>query len=719
MKRHFQKSTVLSCCFLMSAFLLAATPNQKVSSQTQNKERFLPGADSYRVSFELQTARRYATRYLKETRTLQIRVVPARAKEFDASQHYDTQYVNRVVIEEQNSDVIINLQLKNAPLGWMVTSQNNPWRLLVDIWRTEPFVPDNLSSAWNWQSEASSLKPNGELASDTKSENNVPAIKPNVEQAVAPLALPATSVSPINAAEQKSKDTLPENFGRIDIVVKTESNKLADLQRRVGLNFGAESEFDTAVGLAEQLYKNDMTTQATNLFRRVAAISEVRFKEEPRTLWLAAESAYLSKAWDLSTDYLRALVLKHPRSEYASLGKLRLLDIEFLSLNMPNSTAIPEKIANQYAELALAETSTWQAKIAATLRVLHGHIDLRPTAANMYQQNLGACVTRSLVTFELRKNCAYIQTRNALEKSDILSADAEILRFKSFVPNDPRTPALEQIVQASIRAMLEESMRNKNWESWLQFEKKARAPLLEFSLKEPKMVFARAESWENAGEPKKAATLYSLYSDQATDDKQKDEANAIVSKLSIKARDNKKANLYLNRLTASDSRKDSGLSDRALAAVRDIALPPYRNKTALRIVMDEISAGRFVERDLQSMIYYAQENRGNSFGDSMIEKIVTYPPRNDNENKTVEETIMKYADYLRNTNKNSKAGEVYMQVANLNKSEKRAEAAYKAGLSFSRAGLLEKARSSWQMAAGDLNDKRYAPLARERLETLR
>lgn len=718
MKRHLQNSTVLSCCFLMSAFLIAATPSQKVSSQSQNNERFLPGAESYRVSFELQTARRYATRYIKETRTLQIRVVPARAKEFDASQHYDNQYVNRVVIEEQNSDVIINLQLKNAPLGWMVTSQNNPWRLLVDIWRTEPFVADNLDTAWNWQTEVDSSEGHSaNVTASPKLEGKVPAIKPSVEQAAAPIAAPIKP--PVNVTEQKSKDTLPENFGRLDIVVKTESDKLADLQRRVGLNFGAESEFDTAVGLAEQLYKNDMTTQATNLFRRVAAISESRFKEEPRTLWLASESAYLSKAWDLSTDYLRALVLKHPRSEYASLAKLRLLDIEFLSLNLPNATAIPEKIANQYAELALAETSSWQAKIAATLRVLHGHIDLRPTAANMYQQNLVACVTRSLVTFELRKNCAYIQTRNALEKSDILSADAEILRFKSFVPNDSRTSALEQIVQASIRTMLDESMRNKDWESWLQFEKKARSPLLEFSLKEPKMVFARAEAWENAGEPKKAATLYSLYSDQATDDKQKDEANAIVAKLSVKARDINKANLYLKRLSASDSRKDAGLSDRALASVRDIALPPYRNKTALRIVMDEISSGRFVERDLQSMVYYAQENRGSAFGDSMIEKIVTYPPRNDNETKTVEETVMKYADYLRNTNKNSKAGDVYMQVANLNKSEKRAEAAYKAGLSFSRAGLLEKARSSWQMAAGDLNDKRYAPLARERLETLR
>lgn len=79
---------------------------------------------------------------------------PARASEFDVSRFYDTRYIHRVVVEETNGDVILSFQLKNAPLAWLVTPQENPWRLVVDIWKTEPIEPRSFEQEWKWQDDA-------------------------------------------------------------------------------------------------------------------------------------------------------------------------------------------------------------------------------------------------------------------------------------------------------------------------------------------------------------------------------------------------------------------------------------------------------------------------------------------------------------------------------------------------------------------------------------
>ena len=123
------------------------------SSKIKKENKISPsivGDDSYRLVFELNQPRRYATRFIKETRTLQIRIIPARSSEFNATSFYDTRYVKRVLIHEDKSEVIVDIQLKNVPIGWVVATQNKPWRIIVDFWRTEP-EEKNLEADWNWQ----------------------------------------------------------------------------------------------------------------------------------------------------------------------------------------------------------------------------------------------------------------------------------------------------------------------------------------------------------------------------------------------------------------------------------------------------------------------------------------------------------------------------------------------------------------------------------------
>lgn len=721
------KSSLKFVTLISGVVPLAFLPAMAVTDATarNSASQFVPGSDSYRVSFELKSPRRFATRFIREKRTLQIRVVPAKASEFEASRFYDTKYVRRVLIEEQNGDVIVSLQLKDFNLGWLVTSQENPWRILVDLWRTAPSKNKSLDEEWNWQE--------GQFNLASTAPHSVDTTKPS-SQSIQPIQttpvvdVPSVASEPVDAATPQSgvpvdrilsNAAFPENFGRLDTPVKTSGERLAELQKKAGMVLGSAIEYQAASALAEELYKTDQIAGAVTLYRRMAALSEAQFKENPRTMWLAGESAYLAKNFDLSTDYLRALLLRHGQSEFASLAKLRLNDIALLQKSANPNNVIDEKISSSYAEIALAETSAWEARIAATMRLLHNDNNFNYDAAKLYQQNLNACVNRSLLPFDMRKNCAYIQTRSAVEKSDILSADAEIQRFRRMAPNDSRIARLEENVQKNIRSLLADVNERKTWDSWIAFEKKARPELLDFTLKDPDMMFARAESWEAAGEPKKAAQLYAVHWQLAQDERKKDETAAVTARLFYKSNDYSKADTYLRRLETSDYRRGNGLGDRAVGAMREIALPPYRNKRALRILMDEITAGRYVEHSLSALVNFAQMQKGTGAADTLHEKILAHPPKDQDEANTVETVTLQYADDLRNSNRNARAADMYHAVANTNKSGRRAEAAYKAGLAYARAGQLEKAKTSWQMAASDVNDKRYASLAAERLERLK
>jgi Mg-chelatase subunit ChlI len=84
-----------------------------------------------------------------------------------------------------------------------------------------------------------------------------------------------------------------------------------------------------------------------------------------------------------------------------------------------------------------------------------------------------------------------------------------------------------------------------------------------------------------------------------------------------------------------------------------------------------------------------------------------------------EDALMNYAEVLRNQGRLVKSADTFLAVANLDNGKNRAEAAYKAGVVYFRAGLLEKATSSWNIAANDLENSKFSALATERLNRIR
>ncbi|KAB8031897.1 tetratricopeptide repeat protein [Fluviispira multicolorata] len=713
---------------------------------------FLAGEDSYRMIFELGEPRRYATRFINETRTLQLRVIPARAEEFNSTSFYDTRFVKRVNIKEDKSEVIINIQLKNLPIGWVVATQNKPWRILIDFWKTEP-ENKNLEADWNWQPDfidglskenIPEIMPNYTIKEKENSDKNfVPTIRSQVviQQSEKPkirqfpnkentknniketenikktnITLPERNISEV---KNNKEYNLPEIYGRLELVKPISEHRMTMLQAQMGAVFGGKEEFEIGKNFADELYKSGNEEQALSIYRRLVALSEKNFKLDPRILWNAGESAYLTRNFDLANDYFRSLLLNSPGSEFAALAKLRILDIDELSNSKTKGMGKTGfQNAEKYSEMALYDKNPLIVKIASSLRVLNNLVDEKPQAVKTYQQNLDACVTSGSIPFDLLKNCAYNKIRSSVEKENINDADAAVQQFKKLVAGDKRSVLLEQIVNSRVKDLLKNTAQNKQWEVWTRFEKGARQTLLQFTYSDSDALYTRAEAFDAVGEVQKSIQLYSAFWQASPDQKRKNEAAALVARLNYQSNKPSEAEIYLRRIEQDEKRKTEGLTDKTVQALRELSVAPYRNKIALRLLLDEMKLGRYVERDLPTLGEWARALRGTPDVEPLYEKILAFPAKSLDEIQTVETSIMQYAEDLRDSGRFAKSGDMFLAMANLAQGTHRAEAAYKAGVVYARVGLFDKAKTAWLLAANDTNDKRYSSLASERLDRL-
>jgi hypothetical protein len=737
--------------FFILVFFVACGVWCRVLVYSQEKEvkkekkllNFNVGEDSYRLIFELGDPRGYSTRFIQETRTLQLRVSSARAEEFASTAHYDTRFVKRILILEEKSEVIVSIQLKNIPIAWVVATQDKPWRILIDFWRTET-EPRELETEWNWQPDYVNGFINFSLAEGSFLTKNYQEIFQDQKVATSGKNLNKQILNKDDKIYSENKNTLkeekefeikkekfldnkkleknnyfPEIYRRLNVNDSLSEDRKAQLNAQMGAAFGSKDEFLVASKLAKIFYQSGHEEQSLGVFRRLSALSESGLKKDPQLLWYAGESAYLTKNFSLANDYFRSLVLNFPDSFESFFAHLRLTDIDELENSFEKGHGkTSRRNLQKYSEMALSEKIPQEVKIAATLRVLSGVIDENPAAAKIYQQNLDTCVSLNSISFDLLKNCAYNKTRASIEKDSIYTADQAVQWFKKRVPNDQRSLELEKIVARRVKDFLQKVSETQQWEEWVHFEKSARPALIEFSFKESAFLFKRAEAFEAVGENEKAAQLYTVFLKASLDQKKKNEAASLASRLFYRMNKASEALNLLNKIEQDRVRKTEGLTDRSVEALKEISVAPYRNRTALLLLLDDMKLGRYVERDLLTLAEWAQRLRGTPEVELLYGKILAYPAKSVDETQTVEASIMQYAEDLRNLGRFSSSGDMFLAVANLSQGTRRAEAAYKAGVVYARSGLFEKAKTAWLLAANDTNDKRFSSLASERLDRL-
>lgn len=680
---------------------------------------------SFRLSFVFGTPRRYASRYLAASRILQLRVTPARSEEFQPAEYYDGRFVHRVIIKESKGEVFIDLQLKNLPTDWVITHQESPWRILVDLShkagadsRTKAQNPD-----WEWSgffassnSEAPKSAPN--LTIEAPPAIEIPQIaEPDLvtsnaatKAAISPPDKKSTAaMSEANSIPAEAPEPAEKQSGILSRFLVTESG--VERPEAAGANASAAH--------AEELFLRGQHDAALNSYRRLAGLAQREFVTDPKSLWYAAESAIQVRRYDAARDYLLTLKRSNPTSIYSHYAALRLLD-----LDQSESTDAPQKkidlFAPKYLELAQQTGAPWIVKAMASLRFS----ELKPSGIPAEQTaallpSFENCLREARLDQGIKRDCAYQLFKYNLKTDDLVAAQKTIKDYEATWPGDSRVTAEKNALEKRMSSFIESLQTPENYLAWNKVERNSSPEWIAFTNKNPELLRKRAAGWERSDKPQQALGLYERAADAQSEPKSKMALLAKVANIAQKSNNTARANQALSKIQALPERTLTGLGAEDYALIREIALPPSNNKAALKLVLDDMFKGFHAENDIRTIVSLAEQLDGSREADFLFEKLLAVPSRSTAEAELKEDALLNYAETLRNQGRLVKSADIFLAVANLDNGKNRAEAAYKAGVVYFRAGLLEKATTSWKIAANDLENSKYSALATERLNRIR
>ena len=677
--------------------------------------------DSFRYIADLGTPRRFATRYIKETRTIEMKIIPARAEEFDGSRYFDTKYIQRVVIKEQLGEVTMSFQLKDLSLGWSLVAIENPWRLVLDVFETDEEA-DSLDQqrGWSWNQNHNTVRRVPGVAGE-KSINQVPqaSVKPIQEVDVTSEAVPQVAIEQKSSTGDVTSER-PRLFGRIEPVQSQPPEMISAIKDRITEGKNKSETLQAQKELASIFYVTGNHQKAVQQFRILASQDVSIIKADPKLLWQAGESAYLSKQDDAAEDYFNLILQFHPQSSYVDLAKLRKADLSLLQ-KQPQGvlTSDMQKWLSSYAEIARSEKDSVLAKIIAAMRVTHGSVDQDPQGAKPYHQILNKCVNQAMASFELLSECSYIQSMIDAQFSEITSAYEKATQYRESFKDEVRYAKLRSVLEQRMTQQITNAQKSNKLTDWIEIEKHLPAEALLFTLTNASLMFARAQAWDAVAEPLKAARLYGLFAQNASQEPQHTDALALASLGYFRSAQKRAAESSLKKLSDHIDDSEEKLSEKSLQAIRIMALSPYQSRTAFKIFEEQLIAGVTKETAFDALFSFAQMATSQKSSEFFCIQMANISSKSPEQIKNTESHIMRFAEKLAQGAGHLKAAEMYLLVAKINQGNHKAEAAYKAGLQFARAGAYEKAKESWQLAASDVTEKRYSALANERLERLK
>ena len=693
-------------------------------------------SESFRLGFALSSPRKYASRFLDQTRTLQIRITPARAEEFQDTQFYDGRFIHRVLVKEVDGEVFLNLQLKNRDLNWIVTNQESPWRIVIDIWQNGEMAQKSQPD-WNW---------NGYLSHEPQNRNKGALATSSQKEPVAEsetLLVPEKSNIDLPHSAKTEKDTKPGH--QADHKNQPEENSAKHVLAR----FLTIENFDqigteplTPLERAKNFFRVGNHIDALNEYRREATLRQQQFKANPEALWLAGESALQTARVEVAKDYFLTLVATEPESSFASYGRLRLTDIDFQdSLTNGASEGTAQAAGNssqvssflkRYLELARSENASAAAQAIAALRVRDIENSDRKTNNQKQEElknrngtevdllaNFQGCLKEDSLVQWVKNECAYQLLLSNLKTDDLVSAQGTIQNYETKWPKDSRIMQHKAELSERIKTFAESIKSSADLKNWIPFEKATAASWIAFTEQAPNLLKMRAAAWESEGNTEKALQFYQKTAEREADAKARMSLLAKCAHLAAKINKPNVLNSNLKKIQAMPERTQTGLAAEDYAYVKELALPPFNNSIALNLMLDEIFKGFHSETDIRTIVSLSEKIEGTREADILFEKLLAIPAKSSAEAELKEDSLMNYAETLRNQGRLVKSADMFLAVANLDNGKNRAEAAYKAGVVFFRAGLLEKATASWNMAASDLENSKYSALATERLNRIR
>ena len=327
------------------------------------------------------------------------------------------------------------------------------------------------------------------------------------------------------------------------------------------------------------------------------------------------------------------------------------------------------------------------------------------------------CIQSKEIPNNLKNYCFFNKIAYGMQRAPILELDSEIQKLSKYAPGFLKTKELQSLLSDRVQNFLVKSSETKDWFNWIDFEKKARPQLLVFSENKAKFLFMRAEAWRFVGDDQNAIKLYENYIRVSHDIKMKQESGIKAAFLLYKDGKGSKAKEILEKVFKDDDGQEkSSLDSETVGLLVKLSLPPYKSLQALNVVIGAMKQGTYSEESLNNLVAWVHELKSVRDKSYIYSLISSHVPKSDSEVSIIQDNLMDYANALRRKNNFEKSGDIFSLVGHLSGGTRQAEAYYKSGVVYLRAGLFEKAKKAWRLSSNDVADKKFSSLASDRLQ---
>ena len=677
---------------------------------------------------------------------LEIHFKNMKAKDLEALNHYNEDYVRKLVMTELKDETKVLFFLKNKNVHVMVHEFSEPKRVSIDFFQ---------------KSTTAELKNKEITAEDPLS---VSISEPASKISLVSLNEKKKFIAPLqdeNEIEEKAADeptaetsthwkTYPVFMYRI---------KLSTLEKDISKGITNNTDVDKLAQLGGTLFNANQESKAIAMYQQVLAKDPSFFDRQPIHLWKLAEAHFGTGSFGVAESYFEAFIDKFPGHSLAGFARMRRVDAGILK-------AIEKKSDDAVKLVALLQN------IKGTSEELKGQLAIRIAFLKDPAVEMG--LKRDIIPALSENDKAYFEknTFNGLTLETIFLVKSLALKSKleasgqfsksigeelaNFLSQfrggmyEPQRTQISDLGKSKLKDQFKIQFVAKHYievtktfeelpkglqgiqknpeiayqiaESYreqAQFEHAARS--YEFALEHPNSLlkfeahFRRAEAAEkikNPGLAKKSdATLATLWKKLKEDEKNKI-FTALKDPIENLLRENSKLHtpmkILLESFTANVAKNSIKASTVNGQENQDVVgnFSPSQSQFRLLTTLGKRFADLGMTQERRQTIELLRQVKPGS-KETDTKAVAEWA----NQLRTLAEEYRKSSNYL-------EAGRVYATVGEEANDEKRAETLYKAGLLLYRAGRRQEAIDAFKKAQDDGNNVFYSNLAKERLSQL-
>lgn len=721
-----------------------------VKDSKQSDPKYTNTNHPYRLSFFLNKEIKYATHYNKETRELSVKISNSKASDFDNLSRFDTRYIHRITLVEENKTVTLKIQLKNEEIMWSVHNDDHSevTGLMLDFWKPG-VISKSLEQTWNWNAsdpqiaqETGTTSPSLDNPKRQKGSPTISQVdthkevkreqKEDLEQKLSADPPVASSHKLSHQKETPSQTrAFPLGFGRMHYLYpglpKMPPQTLEALAQ-FGASVGAVGETTDRLKAVQHLFHSEKYKHIIGLTNEAIVKEKVSPQKDDKLFLYAGETAYLIGEFATAKDFFYLVRENSSNTKLKSHAIMRLADIDVIqkydkpisSDLIVESDSFAEKEFDTYLDLSNQQQATDEVQVSSLLKIADKMDASEFASQKSHAIKLNKCAQNSFFALELRKFCAYIQIRKQIDLGELSLAVENLDKRKNEFGEWLKFNSLSVLLSKSVKQSLVAHVEKKEAHKWIELEKSLPPDYIQKNVSEASEKILRAKAWEDYGEPRKAIVLYqSVYKDISNPNDKID----ILMKLaedSFDKKNIKEAKKYIKELALFDYRKLKGIGKNHYQSLYDMLENSQLSREVFDLFLDELALSLYEESNLSNLIKISDMAVKFRKGESLLtERVKTYVAQTEEQSQQQESALLKFADAKRVQSNFGESAQLYLSVAKLPKAKKKSEAAYKAGLLFVQAGDLTLAKQSFELAALSATDARYLELAKERLDKLK